>query len=83
MLKHVFKTCDVSIERELIIGIGIRAGDKKIVLNKRGGYGVPKIIKRCVFGLKNRLFRQKLTRRVLNVPRGWGRGHWFRNHASL
>ena len=49
LLKHVFKTCDISIEREF--GIGIRAGDKKVVLNKRGGSRVPKIIKRCVFGL--------------------------------
>ena len=39
LLKHVFKTCDISIERELNIDIGTR---------------------------------QKMTRRVLNVPRGAG-----------
>ena len=35
-----------------------------------GGSGIPKPPKMCVFGLKNRIFRHKLTRRVLNVARG-------------
>ena len=46
---------------------------RTIVINK-GGSGSPKLPKMCAFGLKNGFFRQKLTKRVLNVQRMGGLG---------